>query len=71
MKHFDVIVVGAGPAGMTAATLAAESGRRVAVLDDNPAAGGQIWRAGTEATLYSYEFRPPLSATATVLKEHA
>lgn len=42
--EFDVVVVGAGPAGIAAACCAAESGRSVAVLDDNPAAGGQIWR---------------------------
>jgi NADPH-dependent 2,4-dienoyl-CoA reductase/sulfur reductase-like enzyme len=41
---FEVVVVGAGPAGIAAATVAAESGRRVGVLDENPAAGGQIWR---------------------------
>lgn len=40
----DVLVVGAGPAGMAAGYRAAESGRRVIVVDDNPAAGGQIWR---------------------------
>jgi NADPH-dependent 2,4-dienoyl-CoA reductase/sulfur reductase-like enzyme len=40
-----VVVVGAGPAGMAAATVAAESGCRVCLLDDNPAEGGQIWRA--------------------------
>ena len=40
----DVLVVGAGPAGMAAAFRAAQSGARVAVVDDNPAAGGQIWR---------------------------
>ena len=40
----DVLVVGAGPAGMAAAYRAAESGLGVTVVDDNPAAGGQIWR---------------------------
>jgi D-hydroxyproline dehydrogenase subunit alpha len=40
----DVLVVGAGPAGLAAAVRAAESGLRVTVVDDNPAAGGQIWR---------------------------
>jgi NADPH-dependent 2,4-dienoyl-CoA reductase/sulfur reductase-like enzyme len=40
----DVLVVGAGPAGMAAAYRAAQSGVRVAVVDDNFAAGGQIWR---------------------------
>src|ERR1051325_10865434 len=40
----DVLVVGAGPAGLAAAYRAAQSGLRVTVIDDNPAAGGQIWR---------------------------
>lgn len=40
----DVLVVGAGPAGLAAAWRTATSGLRVSVVDDNPAAGGQIWR---------------------------
>ena len=42
---FDVIVLGAGPAGATCAATAAEAGRRVAVIDEQPLAGGQVWRA--------------------------
>ena len=42
----DVLVVGAGPAGLAAAWRAAQGGLRVCVVDDNPAAGGQIWRGG-------------------------
>jgi NADPH-dependent 2,4-dienoyl-CoA reductase/sulfur reductase-like enzyme len=49
MKHADVIVVGAGPAGIAAATQAARHGRSVLLVDDNPAPGGQIWRGGLEA----------------------
>ncbi len=41
---YDVIVIGAGPAGMTAAALAAEAGASVLLLDDQPGAGGQIYR---------------------------
>ncbi|MFT3786929.1 MAG: FAD/NAD(P)-binding oxidoreductase [Tepidisphaeraceae bacterium] len=41
---FDICVVGAGPAGIAAAVTAAEAGRRVALVDENPFAGGQIWR---------------------------
>ncbi|MGA2268908.1 MAG: FAD/NAD(P)-binding oxidoreductase [Bryobacteraceae bacterium] len=41
----DVIVVGAGPAGLAAACRAAECGATVALVDDNPRLGGQIWRA--------------------------
>src|SRR5205085_2797636 len=43
-----VLVIGAGPAGLAAAYRAAEHGLRVTVVDDNPAAGGQIWRGGEE-----------------------
>ena len=32
-NHYDVIVIGAGPAGSTAAALLAEKGRRVLVLE--------------------------------------
>ena len=46
MTSTEVLVIGAGPAGIAAATAAAELGRTVIVLDDNAAAGGQIWRDG-------------------------
>jgi NADPH-dependent 2,4-dienoyl-CoA reductase/sulfur reductase-like enzyme len=41
---FEVVVVGAGPAGLAAACTAAENGRRTALVDDTPWLGGQIWR---------------------------
>ena len=41
----DIVVIGAGPAGLAAAARAAESGASVAMVDDNPRPGGQIWRA--------------------------
>jgi NADPH-dependent 2,4-dienoyl-CoA reductase/sulfur reductase-like enzyme len=47
----DLLIIGAGPAGMAAALAAAPSGARIAVLDDNPAPGGQIWRDGPQAHL--------------------
>ena len=48
MRRTDVLVIGAGPAGIAAATAAAKHGRSTVVLDDNPTAGGQIWRGGVE-----------------------
>ena len=48
MKHFDVLIVGAGPAGLAAAHAAASKGAHVGIIDDNPLAGGQIWRGGPE-----------------------
>ncbi|WP_039955992.1 FAD-dependent oxidoreductase, partial [Xanthomonas graminis] len=42
--HYDVVVAGAGPAGLAAALAAAGHGRRVALVDLQARAGGQIWR---------------------------
>ena len=47
----DVVVVGAGPAGIAAAVRATEARRRVVVLDEAPNVGGQIWRHRSVATL--------------------
>ncbi|WP_053145217.1 FAD/NAD(P)-binding oxidoreductase [Pseudomonas sp. P97.38] len=47
----DLLIIGAGPAGMSAALAAASSGMRIVVLDDNPLPGGQIWRDGPQANL--------------------
>lgn len=47
----DVLIVGAGPAGLSAALAAAASGVRIVVIDDNPFVGGQIWRDGKGAHL--------------------
>jgi D-hydroxyproline dehydrogenase subunit alpha len=44
MTGFDVVVIGAGPAGMSAVAAASKHGASVCVIDDNPTCGGQIWR---------------------------
>jgi D-hydroxyproline dehydrogenase subunit alpha len=49
-QHFDVLVIGGGPAGMAAAARAAECGAHVGIVDDNPRLGGQIWRGHVEDT---------------------
>ncbi|WAW92776.1 FAD-dependent oxidoreductase [Xanthomonas citri pv. malvacearum] len=43
--HFDVLVIGAGPAGLAAARAAASQGVRVGVVDMQPRTGGQVWRS--------------------------
>ena len=48
--RFDVLVVGAGPGGLVAASTAAAADARVCLIDDNPSAGGQIWRSGIAET---------------------
>lgn len=44
MRNYDLVVVGAGPAGMAAATTAASQGLKVALIDEQRQAGGQIYR---------------------------
>jgi glycine/D-amino acid oxidase-like deaminating enzyme/nitrite reductase/ring-hydroxylating ferredoxin subunit len=48
--HADVCVVGAGIAGMTTAYLLARAGRRVAVIDDGPVAGGMTLQTTAHIT---------------------
>src|SRR5258708_579648 len=43
-RSFDVLVIGAGPAGLAATVSASGQGRTVGLVDDNPDLGGQIWR---------------------------
>ena len=44
MKRVDLIVVGAGPAGLSAAIEAAKSGLTVVVFDENEKPGGQLFK---------------------------
>ena len=45
----DLVVIGAGPAGLMAAALAAEHSADVLLLDDQAGPGGQIYRAIEQA----------------------
>ena len=44
--HCDVLVVGAGPAGLTAALAAAETGARVMLVDEQQELGGTLLHSG-------------------------
>lgn len=44
-SHYQLLIIGAGPAGLAAATIAAAEGISCAVLDEQSTPGGQIYRA--------------------------
>ena len=44
MKELELVILGAGPAGLGAAIEAAKAGVKVGLLDENPEPGGQIYR---------------------------
>jgi NADPH-dependent 2,4-dienoyl-CoA reductase/sulfur reductase-like enzyme len=51
VRHADVVVIGAGPAGLTAASAAAERGKSVLLVDQGLRPGGQVWRHRDEQSL--------------------
>jgi thioredoxin reductase/bacterioferritin-associated ferredoxin len=46
-SSYDLIVIGGGPAGLAAASLAARAGLSTVLFDENPGVGGQIYRGIT------------------------
>ncbi|MFT3799442.1 flavin monoamine oxidase family protein [Microbacterium sp.] len=52
MERFEVVVVGAGVAGLAAARLLTDAGRRVVVLEARERVGGRVWtdRTGERTT---------------------
>ncbi|WP_084332517.1 NAD(P)/FAD-dependent oxidoreductase [Marinobacterium jannaschii] len=51
VKSYDIAIIGAGPAGMSAAITASKAGASVVVLDDKALPGGQIYRNVTQSPL--------------------
>jgi NAD(P) transhydrogenase len=47
MRHFDLAVIGTGPAGQKAAIQAAKLGKSVAIVEKNPSLGGASINTGT------------------------
>ena len=43
-QHFQVAIIGAGPAGMAAACTTTKAGLHTIVIDDQTDSGGQVYR---------------------------
>ena len=54
-SSYQLVVIGAGPAGMAAAQVAMRHGVNVAVFDEQPGPGGQIYRNVDSSPLSSTE----------------
>lgn len=65
--HTDVLVIGAGPAGLAAAAAAARSGARVIVMDEQAELGGSLLSSRTEQV----DGKPALAWVADVAAELA
>jgi glycine/D-amino acid oxidase-like deaminating enzyme len=52
VREVDILVVGAGPAGLEAARAGAKAGARILVLDERPAAGGQYYKQVATASAH-------------------
>jgi sarcosine oxidase subunit alpha len=67
--HCDVLVVGAGPAGLAAALTAAESGARVILCDEQAEMGGSLL-AETAAIIDAQPAQTWLATTLAALSRH-
>lgn len=74
-EHLDLVIVGAGPAGMAAAVEARRGGLSVAVVDEGSAPGGQIYRnvldGGARDTILGAEYAAGRALAAACLASGA
>ncbi|MEU6228934.1 sarcosine oxidase subunit alpha family protein [Streptomyces sp. NPDC047042] len=68
--HTDVLVVGAGPAGLAATAAAAGSGARVVLVDDQPEPGGSLLSGAQSDLKWVADVHAALGAAAEVVVLH-
>lgn len=61
-EEIEILVVGAGPGGLSAALAAAEAGARVLIVDERPAPGGQYYKQPAAGSVF-----PPAALDAQSL----
>ena len=66
-KVVEVLIVGAGPAGLSAGAAAAENGCRVTILDERPEPGGQFFKQLAR----SHRFQPSQAMDSQFAQGHA
>jgi thioredoxin reductase/bacterioferritin-associated ferredoxin len=74
VSQLDLLIIGAGPAGMAAAVTARGHGLDVLVVDEQPAPGGQIWRGVEHVAVHAHALvlgQAYLEGAAAVAAFHA
>lgn len=66
---YDIVVIGAGPAGLAAAAMAGKAGLSTLLLDENASPGGQVYRAVTTTPLADRGLLGPEYAVGTTLAD--
>ena len=62
MKRYDLVVIGAGPAGLSAAIEAASKGLDTIVFDENARPGGQLFKQ-----IHQRSIRPASAGSTSAL----
>lgn len=70
----DLLVIGGGPSGLSAAIAAAQRGLRVVVVDEQPRAGGSLnyqWHGSARATELQNELQQQIATLANLELRHS
>jgi hydrogen cyanide synthase HcnB len=74
-EEHPVVIIGAGPAGISAAVQLAKAGVRSVVIDENPRAGGVVYRGpsrpGAQANHLEEKWKERVAELQSALEEHA
>jgi len=67
--HLDILVIGAGPAGLSAALAARQAGATITILDERPQSGGQFYKPVASSHTVSSPPDRQFAAGAALLDE--
>jgi len=69
MNEFDLVIIGGGPAGITAATEAVRLGVSVALVDENRSVGGKVFHHAHQRPITGLSDKIETGISAQILKD--